>query len=119
MSQQPNQRIKLAEDGSCFVCGTETHEHGAGVLLDGEYVLADFTFDKRHQGPPGHADGGSLAAVLDEAMGAAVWLAGHSVVAAHLSWITASRYRKGSRSPSKPAPAREAIVDQSLSLSFI
>ncbi len=35
-------------------------------------------------GPPGHAHGGSMAAVLDEAMGAAAWLAGHRVVAVHL-----------------------------------
>jgi acyl-coenzyme A thioesterase PaaI-like protein len=36
------------------------------------------------QGPPGHAHGGSIAAVLDEAMGAAAWVAGHVAVAARL-----------------------------------
>ena len=36
-------------------------------------------------GPPGHAHGGSLAAVLDEAMGAAAWLSGHLVVAVRLT----------------------------------
>ena len=36
------------------------------------------------QGPPGHAHGGSMAAVLDEAMGAAAWMEGHLVVAARL-----------------------------------
>lgn len=35
-------------------------------------------------GPPGHAHGGSIAAVLDEAMGAAAWLAGYLVVAVRL-----------------------------------
>jgi acyl-coenzyme A thioesterase PaaI-like protein len=35
-------------------------------------------------GPPGHAHGGAMAAVLDEAMGAAAWMAGHIAVAAHL-----------------------------------
>ncbi len=35
-------------------------------------------------GPPGHAHGGSIAAVLDEAMGAAAWMAGHRVVAVRL-----------------------------------
>ena len=35
-------------------------------------------------GPPGHAHGGSMAAVLDEAMGAAAWAAGHIAVAASL-----------------------------------
>ncbi len=36
------------------------------------------------QGPPGHAHGGAVAAVLDEAMGAAAWVAGHIAVAARL-----------------------------------
>jgi len=36
------------------------------------------------EGPPGHAHGGSMAAVLDEAMGAAAWMAGHKVVAVQL-----------------------------------
>ncbi len=36
-------------------------------------------------GPPGHAHGGSMAAVLDEAMGAAAWMAGHRVVAVRLT----------------------------------
>lgn len=37
------------------------------------------------QGPPGHAHGGSIAAVLDEAMGAAAWLEGYLVVAVQLN----------------------------------
>ncbi len=37
------------------------------------------------QGPPGHAHGGSMAAVLDEALGSACWISGHSVVAAELT----------------------------------
>lgn len=36
------------------------------------------------EGPPGHAHGGATAAVLDEAMGAAAWMAGWVVVAVHL-----------------------------------
>lgn len=36
------------------------------------------------QGPPGHAHGGSMAAVLDEALGSSCWIAGHPVVAAEL-----------------------------------
>jgi acyl-coenzyme A thioesterase PaaI-like protein len=36
------------------------------------------------EGPPGHAHGGSMAAVLDEAMGAAAWSAGYIVVAVQL-----------------------------------
>lgn len=37
------------------------------------------------QGPPGHAHGGSIAAVLDEGLGSACWVAGHAVVAAELN----------------------------------
>ncbi len=36
-------------------------------------------------GPPGFAHGGSMAAILDEAMGGAAWLAGHRVLAAKLT----------------------------------
>lgn len=36
------------------------------------------------EGPPGHAHGGAIAAVLDEAMGAAAWMNGHPVVAVQL-----------------------------------
>ena len=36
-------------------------------------------------GPPGHAHGGSIAAVLDHTMGFACWVAGYPVVAANIS----------------------------------
>lgn len=39
------------------------------------------------EGPPGHAHGGSIAAVLDEAMGAAAWMLGHTVVIAQLAVV--------------------------------
>lgn len=42
-------------------------------------------FGEAAQGPPGHAHGGSMAAVLDEAMGFSAWLAGHTVVAAKIA----------------------------------
>ncbi|MBW2460758.1 MAG: hypothetical protein JRH11_03865 [Deltaproteobacteria bacterium] len=41
------------------------------------------------QGPPGHAHGGSIASILDEAMGAATWMGGHPAVALEL----VSRFR--------------------------
>jgi acyl-coenzyme A thioesterase PaaI-like protein len=97
MTERP---IKLAEHGACFVCGTANPmSMGVQFYWDGESVHAGFTFDARHQGPPAHAHGGSLAAVLDEAMGAAVWLTGHSVVAAHLELD----YRQ-------PVPLHEAVT---------
>ena len=42
-------------------------------------------FGSAIEGPPGFAHGGSIAAVLDEAMGFAAWIAGQTVVAAKLS----------------------------------
>lgn len=37
------------------------------------------------EGPPGHAHGGAIASVLDEAMGAAAWASGHTAVAASIT----------------------------------
>ncbi len=42
-------------------------------------------FGEKAQGPPFHAHGGSMAAVLDEAMGLGAWAASKSVVAANLN----------------------------------
>ncbi len=52
-------------------------------LADGALV-GKVWFGPGALGPPGHAHGGSMAAVLDEAMGLAAWVAGHRVVAARL-----------------------------------
>jgi len=51
----------------------------------GGRVLARVWFGPGCQGPPGHAHGGSIAAVLDEAMGAAAWQAGHPALAARIA----------------------------------
>ena len=53
---------------------------------DGLRILGEGTLTRAQQGPPGHAHGGSLAAVLDEAMGWALWRNGYKVVAAHLDF---------------------------------
>jgi len=37
------------------------------------------------EGPPGHAHGGAMAAVLDESMGFGAWISGHAVVAAKIT----------------------------------
>lgn len=77
---------KIPEHGACFVCGTE-NPHSMGVdwyqKEDGS-IHADMVFTTAHQGPPSHVHGGASAAVLDEAMGAAVWRAGYIVVAVNL-----------------------------------
>ncbi len=48
-------------------------------------LLGKVLFGPGTQGPPDHAHGGSMAALLDEAMGGAAWLADHPVVAAQLN----------------------------------
>ncbi len=47
--------------------------------------FAKVFFGINAQGPPAHAHGGSMAAVLDEAMGLGAWAADQSVVAAKVS----------------------------------
>ena len=78
-------REKLPTHGFCFVCGDDNPK-GMGVTyyLEGKTILADFTYTIYEQGPPKHIHGGSIAAVLDEAMGAAAWYAGYPVIAVHL-----------------------------------
>ncbi len=51
---------------------------------DESCLVAKVWFGPGAEGPPGRAHGGSLASVLDEAMGAAAWLSGHVAVAADL-----------------------------------
>ncbi len=48
-------------------------------------LVGKIWFGPGAQGPPGHAHGGSMAAVLDEALGSSCWVAGHAVVAAELT----------------------------------
>ena len=78
---------KLPEHGVCFVCGT-ANPHGLGVTWYADEVgaiISEFTLSEGQQGPPGHAHGGASAAILDEAMGAAVWRAGYNVAVVNLN----------------------------------
>lgn len=80
-------RHQLPQHGKCYVCGTQNPQ-GMGVtwFADEEGVVsAEVTLTEGQQGPPGLAHGGASAALLDEAMGAAVWLAGHQVAAVNLN----------------------------------
>ncbi len=58
------------------------------------------------EGPPGHAHGGSMAALLDDAMGTAGWISGHPVVAANISIDFRSRL------PLKSVVTLEAWVER-------
>lgn len=77
----------LPKHGSCFVCGSGDAP-GIGVIwyaLDDNSIFAEVTLNDAQQGPPGFAHGGASAALLDEAMGAAVWLAGYRVASVNLN----------------------------------
>jgi len=77
---------KLPEHGWCFVCGSENpHSMGLTLWVDDDGVLtSEFTLNDAQQGPPSYAHGGASAAILDEAMGLAVWAAGLKVAAVNL-----------------------------------
>lgn len=76
---------KLPGHGACFVCGADNPRSiGLTWYEENGEIVTEFVFDEGQQGPPGHLHGGASAAVLDEAMGAAVWTAGLRVVAANL-----------------------------------
>jgi uncharacterized protein (TIGR00369 family) len=77
---------KIREHGSCFVCG-KANPNSIGVewyFVDGNHIEARFIFTEHHQGPPGFVHGGASAAVLDEAMGLAIWQAGYRAVTVNL-----------------------------------
>jgi uncharacterized protein (TIGR00369 family) len=65
-------------------------------VLDDNSIFAEVTLNDAQQGPPGLAHGGASAALLDEAMGAAVWLAEFRVASINLN----ISYRK-------PVPLRQ------------
>jgi acyl-coenzyme A thioesterase PaaI-like protein len=68
--------------GSKFVRGT-----GAAFFVEANgSVTGVVTLRDEYGGPPGYIHGGVLAALIDEAMGAAAWHAGHRSFAAHLDF---------------------------------
>ncbi len=70
-----------------FVSG-EPHGNRFRVryFRDGEQHLhARIWFGPETGGPPGHAHGGAVAAVMDEALGLAAWAAGYPIVVGNLN----------------------------------
>jgi len=68
------------------VCGPD-NPNGIGLdwFITNDKAHTEFRFTKSQQGPQNHAHGGAAAAVLDEAMGAAVWTAGNKALLANLT----------------------------------
>ena len=52
---------------------------------DERHLHARIWFGPETGGPPGHAHGGSVAAVMDEALGLAAWAAGYPIVVGNLN----------------------------------
>lgn len=72
--------------GSAFVGGEPPSGLGARFHFVEGVARLEYVIGATLEGPPGHAHGGALAALLDEAMGAAAWLGGYRVLAVHLSF---------------------------------
>lgn len=74
--------------GRSFVSG---HAEGEAIRIhyflreSDKALTAKVWFGWDAEGPPGHAHGGSMAAVLDECMGFCCWVNGHPVVAATIT----------------------------------
>lgn len=50
-----------------------------------QHLKAKVWFGPETEGPPGHAHGGAMAAVMDEVLGLAAWAAGHAIVVGNLN----------------------------------
>ena len=70
-----------------FVSGDQTgNRFRMQYFRDREsHLVARVWFGPVTEGPPDHAHGGSIAAVLDEVLGLAAWAAGHPVVVGTLN----------------------------------
>lgn len=71
--------------GTPFITGAVPAGLGMQFYGDGQgHVRGEIAMDVSKQGPPGYVHGGALAALLDEAMGAAAWNQGYRAVAVNL-----------------------------------
>lgn len=96
MSQDPpgpKRLIPLPDDGaampshtpSCMVCGQVNPDSWhLTAFRRGEEVECAFTFDQRHEGGPGLAHGGAVAAVCDDVLGHVLTLLGQPAVTRRL-----------------------------------
>lgn len=90
----PDRHASAPEPGSeiashyprCFGCGVDhpTGFHMRVIAGEGLTISAEFEVTEHHQGAPGIAHGGLLAAAFDEALGALNWLLRYPAVTARL-----------------------------------
>jgi acyl-coenzyme A thioesterase PaaI-like protein len=83
----PFDAASLVGESLRFVSGEpEGNRFRVRYYRTGEGELrARIWFGPETGGPPGHAHGGSMAAVLDEVLGLAAWAAGYPVVVGNLN----------------------------------
>ncbi len=77
----------LVGDSLRFVSGEpESDRFRIRYYRDNEkHLNARIWFGPGTEGPPGHAHGGSIAAVMDEALGLTAWAAGYRIVVGNLN----------------------------------
>lgn len=77
----------LEKHGPCFVCQPDNPGGlRADLYREGDTIRCRYAYPPALQGPPGHAHGGSTAALLDELMGAAAWNRREHLLAVHLEY---------------------------------
>ena len=66
-------------DNRYFLSGDQKDRIKIDYFINQEngHIFANVIFGSKAQGPPNHAHGGAISAVLDEAMGVATWLNGY------------------------------------------
>ncbi len=83
----PSEWRLLEKHGPCFVCQPDNPGGlRADLYREGNAIRCRYVYPPELQGPPGHAHGGSTAALLDEVMGAAAWNRRDNLLAVHLEY---------------------------------
>jgi acyl-coenzyme A thioesterase PaaI-like protein len=84
---EPFDAPSLVGDSLVFVSGDPLGERfRVNYFRDStNNLVARVWFGPGTAGPPGHAHGGSIAAIFDEVLGLAAWAAGHAVVVGNLN----------------------------------
>lgn len=86
MSITPSETERLPYHGPFFVCGPDNPEElGLDWYFTDGRVHTRFRFGRAQQAPRNRVHCGAAATVRDQATGAAVWRAGHQLLAANLN----------------------------------
>ncbi|MCP3987575.1 MAG: PaaI family thioesterase [Actinomycetia bacterium] len=99
----------------CMVAG-EAHPYGTGLhgYRDGDEAVVEVVLGRAHEGPPGRAHGGMVAALFDEAMGFATSM---KAIPTYTAWL-----RVDYRAPmplAKPIELRARMTDQEGRKAFV